>query len=486
MADPKPDAVQRLGLKRPKDFTKAEFSTLIVDAHNKVDVQIVETAGFLEPHANGEVHHNSLVRASVPFRWKKTAEYLFKEQKISVSYGANIKTWAEGMVYGCVASDHKPPEMLDQELPHQWAKEGLPMRPEDVIPRKWQAPGFQRRVQMTSLAFLDIVRKSSVKTVAEVWALATELEEKGDKALLTFALDNDVNTALDRALQAIGAKEAVRRSKMSRMDILQEYVANDHCTCDTPGRCFNLIKDILQKNNIDGEFQRLVVATLKTGRAKMRNICIVGGRNMGKTLIFKGLMDIFKTYERPDGGSYQLEDILDTELVFLNDFEYDEDAKKWLNWGYFKRLLEGGGSIPVARPKNRGGNVKWYSDAPVLMTAPQEIALWRGKKMDQYETEQMDVRVKYIHLRHTFAESQRVECNPCGHCTGRVYLEGLHKKTATPTAASGMVAAAPVAKRVRTGSEVVKELAELVHLHDMGVVDLEELRKLKSMIVEGL
>ena len=73
------------------------------------------------------------------------------------------------------------------------------------------------------------------------------------------------------------------------------------------------------------------------------------------------------------------------------------------------------------------------------------------------------------------------------HCTDRVCLEGLNEKPATQTAASsGMVAAAPVAKRARTGSEVVKELAELVHLHDMGVVDLEELRKLKSMIVEGL
>ena len=64
----------------------------------------------------------------------------------------------------------------------------------------------------------------------------------------------------------------------------------------------------------------------------------------------------------PDGGSYQLEDILDKELVFLNDFEYDEAAKKWMAWSFFKRFLEGG-ELTVARPKNRGGNAIFKSDA---------------------------------------------------------------------------------------------------------------------------
>ena len=279
---------------------------------------------------------------------------------------------------------------------------------------------------------------------------------------------------LAKALKAINAKEAVRRSKMSRVDIMQEYVCQTgRCTCTTPGLCYVLIKDILLKNHLDGELQKDVIATLRIGRAKMRNLCLVGPKNCGKSLVFKGLLDMFSTYERPDGGSYQLEDIVNKELVLLNDFEYDDDAKKWLNWGrfaahqqlrvcaskscrlkcflgrgarridygstsvyvlccfvwsgagegYLKRLLEGG-SIPVAKPKNRGGNVLWKSDAPVLMTAPQEISLWRGRKVDTYETAQMDVRVKYYYLKHSFEEAARIECLPCGHCAGRVFLEG--------------------------------------------------------------
>ena len=92
----------------------------------------------------------------------------------------------------------------------------------------------------------------------------------------------------------------------------------------------------------------------------------------------------------------------------MNDLEYDEAAKKWMPWGYFKRFLEGE-EVMVASPKNRGGNVPFTSDAPVFMTAPQEVSLWRGKKLDEYETGQMRTRITYLRLSYTFSESERKE-----------------------------------------------------------------------------
>ena len=56
---------------------------------------------------------------------------------------------------------------------------------------------------------------------------------------------------------------------------------------------------------------------------------------MANSSLLKPLKDIFHTYDRPDGGTYQLEAIIGSEIIFLNDFEYDDDAKKWLNWSYF-------------------------------------------------------------------------------------------------------------------------------------------------------
>ena len=42
-------------------------------------------------------------------------------------------------------------------------------------------------------------------------------------------------------------------------------------------------------------------------------------------------LKIFYTYEWPDGGTYQLEELLDKELAILNDFEYDAEAKNWMS-----------------------------------------------------------------------------------------------------------------------------------------------------------
>ena len=67
-------------------------------AHEQCDIKIVETATFEEPHADGEKHMNVLVRADVQFRWAKPADILFNQYKVSVHYGSNVKTWAEGVM----------------------------------------------------------------------------------------------------------------------------------------------------------------------------------------------------------------------------------------------------------------------------------------------------------------------------------------------------------------------------------------------------
>ena len=56
-----------------------------------------------------------------------------------------------------------------------------------------------------------------------------------------------------------------------------------------------------------------------------------------------------RVYRSNDGGNCQLEDLLDKEVAFLNDFAYDAGAKDWMPWLYFKYFLEGG-ETKVARP----------------------------------------------------------------------------------------------------------------------------------------
>jgi hypothetical protein len=215
--------------------------------------------------------------------------------------------------------------------------------------------------------------------------------------------------------------------------------------------------------------------------------------------LFKPLSLIYKTYERPDGGSYQLEELLGKELVFLNDFEYDDDAKKWCAWQYFKRFLEGG-SLTVACPKNRGGNQPFTSDAPVFLTAPQEIALYRGKKRDDYETGQMEARVKYGYLYVPIAAERRKETDPCAHCGARVYLEGdgrppaaaaLQSRSSSSGAKRGHAEVAQGASqsqavRQKTGTEMLEALKEIQALKTQGLLDPVEAKKLKDKILSEL
>ncbi len=466
MVQPTAAVIASHGLKKPEVFTREDFGKLVVKAHKECGVKVVETACFLEPHASGLLHHNCLVRADAQYRWKATAEKLFQKYKVSVSFGSNVRTWQEGVVYGCVGSEHKRPEMLDKS-PLQWVASGTPVPLEEHIPRHMRQQGYVRKMKLTPLAFPDLCREHDVTTEADAWALAAELEEKGDKGLMAFLLENDVAAAVGKANKARGAKETARRAKLTRMQVLEEFSRDASCSCSQPGLCYDLMKDTLQKNGMDGWFQKEVCDTLEAGRLKERNLCLLGSTNTGKSYLLKPLALVYRTYTRPDGGTHQLEELLGKELVFLNDFEYDEDAKKWCNWGYLKNFLEGG-KLTVSRPKNKGSNQDFTSDAPVFMTAPQEVTLWRGKRVDDYETEQMRSRIKYRKLTHTFAKEERKEAPPCGHCGARVYLEG--RSTATPVteaASSSADAAAPAPRtppKRKTGQEMVQALKDLKDL----------------------
>ena len=157
----------------------------------------------------------------------------------------------------------------------------------------------------------------------------------------------------------------------------------------------------------------------------------------------------------------------------------------WLN---VTGVVEGG-NLTVSRPKNKGRNQDFTSDAPVFMTAPQEVTLWRGKRVDDYETEQMRSRIKYRKLTHTFAKEERKEAPPCGHCGARVYLEG--RSTATPVteaASSSADAAAPAPRtppKRKTGQEMVQALKDLKDLKDACVLDTPELQRLKAKVLSG-
>jgi hypothetical protein len=145
----------------------------------------------------------------------------------------------------------------------------------------------------------------------------------------------------------------------------------------------------------------------------------------------------YRCYEQPDSGNYRLEKMLEKELVFLNDFEWDQSGK-WCSWQYFKNFLEGG-SLPIGRPKNRGGDVDFQLDSPVLGTCPSPILLFsrQGSNMaiNQYEVDQINTRVVYMKFTAQI-QKDRVQrkVKECPHCAAKLYLEGRPAGAATAAA----------------------------------------------------
>ena len=69
-------------------------------------MDLLEVVVFDELHSNGLRHKNALVRAQVQYKWLPVAKHLAATAKMRVYFGQNIKSWADGAVYGLVASDH--------------------------------------------------------------------------------------------------------------------------------------------------------------------------------------------------------------------------------------------------------------------------------------------------------------------------------------------------------------------------------------------
>jgi len=483
---PTADIIAQTGVKQPSDFDRTTFREMVVKCLAECGIEVIETACFQEPHANGDPHLNLLVRARKQWRWKKVAERLLQVFRVHVNFAENIRTWAEGVVYFRVASEHKQPEQLDQG-PEQWHKNGCPQPFEDFLPRRWQQPGFVRATRLTNLAFYELAREHNLRTETDLWAKATELCEAGDKGLLAYLLDTDAEAQLAKVLRATNAQADARRAKKSRVELLQEYFDASTCCCTPPSLCYNLQKELLRRNGLDGIFQSKVYENLKAGRAKKRNLCLLGDTDCGKTFLLKGLRQVYHCYERPEGGNYQLEDLPGKELVFLNDFEYDTKAKDWMPWQYFKNFLEGG-PVKVGRPKNRGGNVVFKSSAPVFLTAPAEVKFERRGQEVVKETQQMRKRLDYLHLTVQIPEDDVQEVlEHCGHCSARLYLEGKNAQVSPtpPAAAAAPQAALPPAKRRRTAAECLQELQGLKVLLDDGLLDQTEFTDLKKRLLAG-
>ena len=181
------------------------------------------------------------------------------------------------------------------------------------------------------------------------------------------------------------------------------------CTCPEWGRWRQAADEVLHYNGYEQEeLQVAVLEALELGRAKQRNVVIVGSTNRAKSFCLKPLTLVYRTFKPPDTGSHQLADLKGSEVIWLNEFEYDPT---FLSWRKLKDFLEGE-PLKVAVPKTQGSNYTFEGDAPVFGTAPGPIEHPRLKN----ETDQMMSRMRYFVFEHFFDPGSCPEIKPCASC----------------------------------------------------------------------
>ena len=89
---------------------------------------------------------------------------------------------------------------------------------------------------------------------------------------------------------------------------------------------------------------------------------LVGDTNRAKSFLVKPLLLVYNCFVPPDTGSHLLADIDGSEVVFLNEFDWDPALMPWRT---LKDFLEGS-EVKIASPKTQGRakNYMFKADTP--------------------------------------------------------------------------------------------------------------------------
>ena len=228
-----------------------------------------------------------------------------------------------------------------------------------------------------------------------------------------------VNQALQVGWEMHDAEKTLRRTKMSRMEILREAY-----TCQCEDRCekvwLTLAVDISKRNCLDREvFAKAVITLLEKGRGKYRNIIIKGPANCGKTFLLDPLNTVFRTFSNPATTSFAWVGAEMAEVIFLNDFRWSPQV---LPWHDMLLMLEGQ-KVHLPAPKTHFfKDLVFEGDTPIFATGKHEIVFIRNGMLDERETEMMSVRWRVFSFSSQIPREEQRSTPACGRCFAELIL----------------------------------------------------------------
>ena len=190
----------------------------------------------------------------------------------------------------------------------------------------------------------------------------------------------------------------------------------------TLGRWVELACDILKRNNINKlEFTAAIRDLLQKGRKKFTNLLIVGPSNTAKSFLLEPLTEVFeeRCFTSPANTRFSWCGIENADVALLQDFRYSPEL---IDWATLLRLLEGT-TVKLPLPRN-------YFKNDLVLPSSNKISIFATSKDeilppyldDELELEMMRNRWKTYKLSYRFSEEESIECQPCGPCFSKFFL----------------------------------------------------------------
>lgn len=395
--------------------TKESFAEIITEAfHRSGKARIKQYICSIEAHKDGAPHYHMCLKLDRQKKWKAVRKYLQDKKGIKVNFSDVYSNYYAGYLY---ASKEDKQFTLSDGHPNL----SNPPRTENATAAKRQSSGCGRRRSFDALHLSEIIVRENIRTKKELLHLCHKQKSDGKRDLAVYVLSN-----IDKAVKNIEttwemeeAEVDIQRSKRTRLEILHETLK---ATCnDSSCNWLQMAEETLQRNGVNvGEFANAIKDALTNGRGKKRNIMIIGPANCGKTFIFQPLRHIYKAFVNPATGSFAWVGVEDAEIIYLNDFRWNE---KIIQWQDFLRLLEGD-SVHFPAPKTHySKDILLTADTPIFATSISAIRRYQNASMAQDETKMMEVRWKIFPFHHKISCEDMLDATPCGKCFSRLILE---------------------------------------------------------------
>ena len=412
--------------------TRDSFANMIEREFNRGNskVKVSHWACCREPHKEGGDHYHCAVKLTGQKKWFMVRENIKQIYDIDVDFSDKHDYYLSAYNY-IVKED--PDYILSEGHPNlENAKSPPTKKCIAASKRKSSAECSQgpssssgnnvrKRLRLTKPEVGMFIRRHNIHTYDELLATADDRLEEGLPDLSDFVYNNreeSLKGLIRKAWDMAAARKNVDNAKnRDRFDILLRYRHEEECVCD--GLWLTCAREVLQLNNIDeGIFTTALLNNLKFGRAKFRNVLLIGESNCAKTFLLKPIATMYgnDVFENPASHKYGWGGAADKTVMLLQDFRWSNDLIAWKD---LLLLLEGE-TVKLPAPRNFFKDdicIRSEDNVAIFATSLEEFKYRAVYNVhDSREDEMMRSRWKVFRFFYKFVEEKQIKVKPCGNC----------------------------------------------------------------------